>query len=176
MICYINFIQQGGVIMSRLTGRKIIRLTAEEKKQIQKILKSKQPVLRIYKRARVLYLISSGYTQAQAALQAGVCKSTSIKICARYRRGSLEEALYDRPRPGQPKKFTDKQKQRAIAMICSDPPKGQSRWTTKMIVKELTRRKIARVSRYSVWLLMKNHKLKPWREKNVVYRQVDKRV
>ena len=156
--------------MSHLTGRKTINLTAKEKKGIEKILKSKQPVLRVYKRARVLYLVSSGYTQAKAALQAGVCESTSKKICARYRNKGIEEALYDRPRSGQPIKFTDKQKQRAIAMICSAPPKGRSRWTIQMIVKELRRRKITKVSRYSVWLLMNNHKLKPWREKNVVHR------
>ena len=56
--------------MSHLTGRKTINLTAKEKKGIEKILKSKQPVLRVYKRAKVLYLVSSGYTQAKAALQA----------------------------------------------------------------------------------------------------------
>lgn len=156
--------------MSNFTGRKTITLTAKEKKEIERILKSKQPVLRVYKRARVLYLVSSGYTQAKAALQAGVCESTSKKICARHRNKGITEALYDRPRSGQPIKFTDKQKQRAIAMICSAPPKGRSRWTIEMIVKELKRRKITKISRYSVWLLMKNHKLKPWREKNVVYR------
>jgi len=157
--------------MQKLSGQKPVKLTAREKQEVEKILKSKQPVLRVYKRARVLHLVSSGQTQTKAALQAGVCQSTGQKICARYRKGSLEEALYDRPRSGQPIKFTDKQKQRAIAMICSAPPKGQSRWTIRMIVKELKRRKITReISSYSVWLLMKNHKLKPWREKNVVYR------
>ena len=157
--------------MSNLTGQKTIKLTTKEKKEIEKILKSKQPVLRIYKRARVLDLVSSGYTQAQAALQAGVCESTSKKICAKYKNGNLQEALYDRPRSGQPRKFTDKQKQRTVAMICSAPPKGRSRWTIRLIVEELKRRKIKEdISRYSVWLLMKNHKLKPWREKNVVYR------
>lgn len=156
--------------MLELTGQKAIKLKAKEKKEIEKILKSKQPVLRVYKRARVLYLVSSGYTQAKAAFQAGVCESTSAKICARYRKGGLGEALYDRPRSGQPIKFTEKQKQRTIAMICSAPPKGQNRWTIQMIVRELKRRKITKVSRYSVWLLMKKHKLKPWREKNVVYR------
>ena len=162
--------------MPKLSGQKTIKLTAKEKKEVEKILKSKQPVLRVYKRARVLHLVSSGYTQAKAALQAGVCESTGQKICARYRKGSLEEALYDRPRSGQPIKFTDKQKQRAIAMICSSPPTGQNRWTIQMIVKELKKRKITKISRYSVWLLMKNHKLKPWREKNVVYREIDKRI
>ena len=170
-MCYTPYIYPGGVTMSNLTRRKAVKLTAKEKKEIEKILRSKQVELRVYKRARVLDLTLSGHTHAQVALQAGVCESTSKKICARYRKGGLQEALYDRPRPGQPIKFTDKQKQRTIAMICSAPPKGRNRWTIQLIVKELKRRRITEgISRYSVWLLMKKHKLKPWREKNVVYR------
>ena len=156
--------------MSNLTRRESIKLTSKEKEEIEKVLRSKQPVLRVYKRAKVLALIFSGHTHAQASFQSGVCESTSKKIYARYKKGGLKEAMYDRFRSGQPIKFTDKQKQTAIAMICSAPPKGQSRWTIQMIVKELKRRKITIVSSYSVWLLMRRHKLKPWREKNVVYR------
>ena len=157
--------------MSNFTGRKTIKLTAKEKKEIEKILKSKQPVLRVYKRARVLDLISSGYTQAQAALQAGVCISTSIKICARYRKGNLEKALYDRSRSGRPGKFTDKQKEKMVAMICSKPPNGCHRWTVRVIAEESKRRGVTdRISRESVRLILQSHKLKPWREKNVVHR------
>ena len=163
--------------MSNLTGRKTIKLTAKEKKQVKKILKSKQPVLRVYKRARVLDLISSGYTQAQAALQTGVCKSTSIKICSKYRKGSLEEVLYDRPRSGQPRKFTDKQKEKMVAMICSKPPDGCNRWTVRVIAEESRRRGLtARISRETVRLILQSHKLKPWREKNVVHRRNDKGI
>ena len=157
--------------MKGLTGQKTIKLTAKEKKEIEKILKSKQPALRVYKRARVLSLISLGYTQAEAALQSGVCKSTSTKICARYRTAGLEEALYDRPRSGQPRKFTDKQTERMVAMVCSKPPKGHNRWTVRVIAEESKRRGLtSQISRESVRLILQSHKLKPWREKNVVYR------
>ena len=157
--------------MSNLTGRKTVNLTTKEKKEIKKILKSKQPALRVYKRARVLNLISSGYTQAQAASKAAVCLSTSIKICARYRKGGLEEALYDRSRSGQPGKFTDKQKEKMVAMICSKPPKGYNRWTVRVVAEESIRRGLtSQISRETIRLILQSHKLKPWREKNVVYR------
>ena len=160
--------------MSNLTGRKTIKLTAKEKKEIEKILKSKQPVLRVYKRARVLHLVSSGHSQAKAALLSGVSVSTSARTCLKYKKGGLKEALYDQARCGCPGKFTTRQKQRAVAMICSSPPKGFPRWTIRLVAEELRRRKItSKISRNTVWLLMQSHKLKPWREKNVVYRRVE---
>ena len=157
--------------MQGLTRQKSIKLTIKDKKEIDKLLRSKSLRLRVYKRARVLHLVSSGHTQAKAALLSGVSVSTSARTCLKYKKGGLKEALYDQARSGCPGKFTTRQKQRAVAMICSSPPKGFSRWTIRLVAKELRRRKItSKISRNTVWLLMQSHKLKPWREKNVVYR------
>ena len=70
--------------MSDLTGRKAMKLGVGDKKEIGRILRSKDVVLREYKRARILDLICSGYSHAEAALQVGVCVSTSRNICKRY--------------------------------------------------------------------------------------------
>ena len=157
--------------MSRLTGRKTIVLKSRDKKELGRILRSKQVELRVYKRARVLKLVSEGYCQSKAAVLADVSESTSKRVCLRYREKGLE-AVYDSPRCGSPKKFTTKQKQRAVAMVCSFPPKGVSRWTIRVIAEELRRRRIVdkSISRETVRLLLQDHKLKPWREKNVVCR------
>ena len=128
-------------------------------------------VVRVYKRAMFLELVSSGQTQTQSAFQVGICESTGRKICARYRKEGLKEALYDRPRSGQPRKITDKQKEKIVAMVCSRPPKGYARWTVRVIAEETRRRGITtEIGRESVRLLLQSHKLKPWREKNVVHR------
>ena len=156
--------------MLTLTGRKTVQLNFKDKREIEKLLKSKSLNLRVYKRARVLQLVSSGYSQEKAALVAGVSASTSARMCSKYKKEGLQ-CLYERPRSGRPGKFTDKQKQRAVAMICSSPPKGVSRWTIRLIAEELSRRRITpKISRNTVRLLMQSHKLKPWREKNVVHR------
>ena len=156
--------------MSNLTGRKTVQLNFRDKKEIEKLLKSKSLNLRIYKRARVLQLVSSGYSQTKAALAVGMSVSTSARMCAKYKKEGLQ-SLYESPRSGRPGKFTDKQKQRAVAMICSSPPKGVSRWTIRLVAEELSRRRITpKISKDTVRLLMQSHKLKPWREKNVVHR------
>ena len=163
--------------MEDLTGRKAIQLKPKDKKEIDKLLRSKSLRLRVYKRARVLHLVSSGHTQAKAALLSGVSVSTSARTCLKYKKEGLEEALYDQARSGRPDKLTTSQKQRVVALICSCPPKGFPRWTIRLVAKELRRRKITpKISRNTVWLLMQSHKLKPWREKNVVYRRNDKGI
>ena len=66
--------------MSRLTGRKAIKLTMSDKRKIEKVLRSKQPLLRVYKRARVLKLVSSGQSVSKAAVQVGVSYPTAWRI------------------------------------------------------------------------------------------------
>jgi putative transposase len=61
------------------------------------------------------------------------------------------------------------QKQRIIAMVCSDPPEGRARWTVRLVVEEAVKRRLVpRVGTETIRVLLLHHDLKPWREKNVV--------
>jgi beta-phosphoglucomutase-like phosphatase (HAD superfamily) len=44
------------------------------------------------------------------------------KVGHRYRQGGIERALYEKERPGAAAVLDDGQKQRIIAIVCSDPP------------------------------------------------------
>ena len=77
---------------------------------MEKILKSKEMITRVYKRARILKLVSSGYSVSEAASSVGLHRSTSWRICTNYMKHGLERSLYDSPRSGAPEKFTDKTK------------------------------------------------------------------
>ena len=80
----------------------------------------------------------------------------------------LERALYERPRPGAAEVLDESQKQRLIAMVCSSPPEGHSRWTVRLVAEEAVKRKLVpRVGRETIRILLLSHDLKPWREKNV---------
>jgi hypothetical protein len=90
------------------------------------------------------------------------------KVGHRYQQGGLERALYERPRPGAAEVLDDSQKQRLIAMVCSSPPEGRSRWTVRLVAEEAVKRKLVpRVGRETIRVLLLSHDLKPWREKNV---------
>jgi putative transposase len=91
------------------------------------------------------------------------------EIGRRYEDGGLDRALYDRQRPGAAPVLEASQKQRIIAMVCTDPPEGRARWTVRLIAEEAVKRKLLpRVGRETIRILLQSHDLKPWREKNVV--------
>ena len=81
----------------------------------------------------------------------------------------LEQALYDKPRPGAATVLEESQRQRIIAMVCSDPPEGRARWTVRLVAEEAVKRRVVpRIGRETIRLLLLHDDLKPWREKNVV--------
>jgi putative transposase len=91
------------------------------------------------------------------------------KIGHRYRQGGLPGALYEKQRPGAATLLEDHQKQRIIAMVCSDPPAGRARWTVRLVAEEAVKRRLVpRVGRETIRVLLLHHDFKPWREKNVV--------
>jgi putative transposase len=91
------------------------------------------------------------------------------EIGRRYEESGLGRALYDKQRPGAPALLEESQRQRIIAMVCSDPPEGRARWTVRLVAAEAVKRKLApKVGRETIRLLLLDHDLKPWREKNVV--------
>ena len=87
-------------------------------------------------------------------------------LARRYQQGGLERALYDKQRPGAACLLSNQQRQRIIAMVCSDPPRGRARWTVRLVAQEaVQRRLLPRVGRETIRLLLLRHDLKPWRKK-----------
>jgi hypothetical protein len=81
----------------------------------------------------------------------------------------LNGALYEKQRPGAAEVLDPNQKQRIIAMVCSDPPQGRARWTVRLVAEEAVKRKLVpAIGRETIRILLLHHDLKPWREKNVV--------
>jgi len=55
------------------------------------------------------------------------------QICRRFAQDGLEAALTEKPRPGQPPKITGDIEAQLVTLACSDPPKGRSRWTLRLL-------------------------------------------
>jgi putative transposase len=62
--------------------------------------------------------------------------------CHRYQQAGLDGALYEKQRPGAAEVLDANQKQRIIAMVCSDPPAGRARWTVRLVAEEAVKRKL----------------------------------
>jgi putative transposase len=85
-------------------------------------------------------------------------------------KGGLEHSLYEKLRPGAKRAFSRKESQAIVAMLCSAPPPGKARWSVRVAAEEAVKRGIVNsAARDTIRRLMKEHDLKPWREKNVVH-------
>jgi putative transposase len=146
-----------------------VQLGKRDRKQIAEMLNKGRESARVLRRALILRQLNQGQTAAQVAENVGVAPKTVRAIARRYEEEGLELALYEKPRPGQPRVLDAGQSQRIIAMVCSPPPEGQARWSVRLIAQEAVKRKwVRQVGRETVRLLLRDHDLKPWREKNVV--------
>lgn len=146
-----------------------VSLSQRDRKILGQMVRKGEQSARVLVRAWTLQQLHQGQKVRQIAANLGIVPKTVREIGRRYQREGLQGALYEKPRPGAVRRIQPQQGQRIIAMVCSAPPAGYARWTVRLIVEEAIGRKmIPTVGRESIRILLQEHDLKPWREKNVV--------
>ena len=137
--------------------------------RIKQILRGGIEQVRVIFRALALRQLAQGVTAPRVAEGLPITAKAVRQIAYRYKKGGLDRALFDRQRPGAKALLDDSDKQRIVAMVCGTPPEGRARWTVRLIAEEaVTRKLVPRAGRETIRILLENHDLKPWREKNVV--------
>jgi hypothetical protein len=153
----------------RVYRRVTVRLTQRERAQLLALMRSGVIGVRVAKRVQALQLLDAGHAVAMIHDAIGLACSCIRTLARRYEDEGLEATIYEKPRPGALRALNDREATSIIAMICSSPPESHARWTVRLIAEEAVRRKLTRtVGRETIRVLMSNHDLKPWREKNVV--------
>ena len=146
-----------------------IEVTAKDQKELRKLLRGGVQQVRVVLRAVALFQLAKGVSAPRIASVLPLTPQAIRKIGHRHQQGGLERALYEKERPGAAALLEDSQKQRIIAMVCSDPPEGCARWTVRLVAEEAVKRRLVpQVGRETIRVLLLHHDLKPWREKNVV--------
>jgi transposase len=152
-------------------------LSKEDQKAVREILRAGIQQVRVVLRAIALEQLAIGQTAPAVARIVHLSPQAVRRIAHRYQKSGLEGALYERQGRGAQQLLDASEKQRVIAMVCSQPPEGQARWTVRLIAEEAVKRKLVpRVGRETIRVLLSSHDQKPWREKNVVYRRTRRRV
>ena len=153
------------------------QMSREDQKAVREILRAGIQQVRVVLRAIALEQLTAGQTAPGVARIVHLSPQAVRRIAHRYQKAGLEGALYERQGRGSQELLDASEKQRVIAMVCSQPPEGQARWTVRLIAEEAVKRKLVpRVGRETIRVLLTSHDLKPWREKNVVYRRSGHRV
>ncbi len=90
----------------------------------------------------------------------GVHRQGIWRIKKRYVYEGIYSVLNEKPRSGQPRKYTAKQEAEVIAMACTDPPIGRKRWSVRLLTERMKRRKgYETINRETVRLILKKAEL-----------------
>jgi len=145
-----------------------IDVAKKDRQQLRRLLKGGVQQVRVVLRALALLQLAEDASAPQIAKVVPLTPQAIRRLGHRYQQAGLDRALYEKQRPGAAEVLDTNQKQRIIAMVCSDPPEGRARWTVRLVAEEAVKRKLApRAGRETIRILLLHHDLKPWREKNV---------
>jgi len=146
-----------------------IGVAPKDQKELRRLLSGGVQQVRVVLRAVALLQLAKGASAPRISSVIPLTPQAIRKVGHRYQEGGLERALYEKQRPGAATLLEDSQRQRIIAMVCSDPPEGCARWTVRLVAEEAVKRRLVpRVGRETIRIMLLHHDLKPWREKNVV--------
>ncbi len=146
-----------------------IQLPRKDRHALDRLRRGGIQQVRVVLRALALLQLAGGQSPPRVARNLGLTAKAVRSIGWRYEREGMERAIYEKPRPGAAPLLEPGQRQRIVAMVCSDPPQGRARWTVRLIAREAVKRKLVpKVGRETIRVLLESHDLKPWREKNVV--------
>ena len=139
-----------------------VSLSPEEREFLQHFVRTGTKKARAIRRARVLLLLDEGHHHEEISSLIGVHRQSIWRTKKRFLEEGLDSALSDRPRPGQPRKYDERQEAEIIAMACTTPPKGQKRWTVRLLTEQMRRRRgFETLNRETVRLVLKKARRDP---------------
>jgi transposase len=152
------------------------RVTLETSERVQlvaMVLGGKGAVRRL-KRAQILLAADNGSTDEEIARNVAVGTSTVYRTKQRFVEEGLGRALSELPRVGAQRKLGVVDESLLVAVACSEPPAGRSRWTLQLLADEMVRlTEHDSVSDETVRRRLDELQLKPWQEKMWCIPKVD---
>lgn len=110
-----------------------VRLEVEERRRLQKLIRSGRSSARALGRARILLKMDEGWTAPQAAAALDVSERTVFRVKRRYAEEGLEGVLKHRVQPNRYRKVDDRVEAHLIALACSPAPEGHEHWTLRLL-------------------------------------------
>jgi transposase len=121
-----------------------IVLTAEQRRDLEALVKAGQAPARKITRARILLKADCGpqgprwsNRQIHEALDVG--ESTVSRARHSFAQGGLEAALNRRAQPKRPqkRKLDGEQEAHLVALMCGQPPQGYEHWSMRLVADKL---------------------------------------
>jgi transposase len=151
-----------------------VTLDTSERVQLVSMVLGGKAAVRKLKRAQILLAADAGSTDEKIARNVAVGTSTVYRTKQRFVEEGLERALSELPRPGAERKLGVVDESLLVAVACSKPPDGRSRWTLQLLADEMVRlTEHDSVSNETIRRRLSELQLKPWQEKMWCIPKVD---
>jgi transposase len=151
-----------------------VTLETSERVDLVAMVLGGKGAFRRLKRAQILLAADSGSTDEEIARNIAVGTSTVYRTKQRFVEEGLERALSELPRPGAERKLGVVDESLLVAVACSKPPEGRSRWTLQLLADEMVRLTAHdSVSDETIRRRLDELQLKPWQEKMWCIPKVD---
>src|SRR5262245_1259262 len=143
-----------------LKDKFVVRLTAEQREELQRLATTGARSAALITRARILLHADAG-ADALPDDQIASALHTSLATIARVRKKfvqqGLDKAIQRRPPTGrQYRKLDGAAEARLAAVACTPPPEGQACWTMKLLADKLVELEVVQsIDPTTVWRTLK---------------------
>ena len=144
----------------------IVRLTSEERDQLEHMVRAGKSSARVTTRGRILLKTAEGWSASRVAQALDVSEGTVFRLKRRFAEDGLDGALRDRTQPHRYRKLDDRGEAHLIALACSPAPEGHDHWNLRLLADRMVELGVVdSLSHETVRLHLKKNILKPWQKK-----------
>jgi transposase len=135
--------------------RKQLDLAPEQREDLEALVARPKAPAGHVRRARIILLSADGVLGSEIATRVGMSQEQVSRIRTRFLEGGVE-ALADRPKAGRKDHAVSAEvEHRILELALSPPPPGRSRWTTRLIGREV------KLTSWTVSKILRRHDVKP---------------
>lgn len=142
----------------------IIKLSAQERRELESRVRARTTEQRIVERARIVLMAADGLSGREIAERLEIHEDTVSKWRVRFSKDRLA-GLDDRPRSGRPLVYGHDDRLKILKTVTETPPHPESQWSGRLIAERLAKEvgiSLSQVNRILQDLDLKPHKFAFW--------------
>jgi transposase len=112
----------------------VIKLSQEERTNLENIVKHGENKVRVMRRAQMLLWSDEGRSDVEIA---ELLDTTPLTVSRTRARWVKEQQLADKAKPGRKRRLDGKQEAFLVALACSEAPEGRDEWTMQLLADKL---------------------------------------
>lgn len=118
-----------------------VRLTQEERTELQKLISTGVAPTRKLTRARVLLKADEGFRKAEISQALDITSNTVTNVCRAFQAHRLEAIERKKPEREYTRSLDGDAEAHLVALACSAPPEGREKWTLRLLASKMIERK-----------------------------------